>query len=874
MKNNKTLYRRLQRWALLPLFTLCAVLMTPQDALAVAYITGVNIKSSPGDDGYYVGGDVVKIELTWSGNVHVLSGGNTPYFTMEVGTKEYTVYHKSGNDGKHLQFEFTLGSDAASNDMDGIRLIKDSLGGDIRDVKSGLTRSALLAIGGGTFSDHKVDTIKPTVSSVEITSNSGSGKAYKTNDKIQATVNFSETVKVTGTPQLTLKIGSDTNKKANYESGDNSKKLVFAYTVASGDNDTDGIEIEANKLSLNGGTIKDVTGKSATLTHDALSADSNHKVDTTAPTVSSITITSDAGTDNTYVKDQKIQVQVTFSEKVWVSGTPQLTLKIGTSDKTADFASGYNTKNLVFEYTVADGDNDTDGISIEADKLTLNGGKITDLPGNNATLTHAALSADSNHKVATSPPTVQSVTISSTPNAVNTYKKGDAIHAKVTFSRDVVVTGTPQVTLTIGDDDKTATYTSGSGSMDLVFEYKVAAGDTDTDGVSMGANTLALGKYKTIKDTAGVNATLTHDALDDQASHKVDSTPPTVNSVGITSSTGDTKTYKKGDTIQATVTFSEKMKVTGTPQLTLKIGDADRKANWASGDGSTSLVFQYTVGGTDTDTDGISIDADQLSLNSGKITDLPGNNATLTHSALNTDSDHKVDGILPTINDGDIHFHPATGNGWYKLGETIQFKVDFSEKVWVTGTPQLDIKDITPHADYKSGDGDTDLIFEYTVAAGDEDTDGIEIEANQLSLNDGTIKDYAENPATLTHDALSPSTSYKVDGIVPTVSSLDIISTPANNTKTYTTDEKIQVQVTFSERVWVDTTNGTPQLNLNITTGDKLADYKNGSDSNKLVFEYTVVIGDEDKDGLSIDADQLTLNGGTIKDVGSNPATI
>ena len=186
--------------------------------------------------------------------------------------------------------------------------------------------------------------------------------------------------------------------------GITARSCVFAYTVASGDNDTDGIEIEANKLSFNGGTIKDVTGKSATLTHDALSADSNHTVDTTAPTVSSITITSDAGTDNTYVKDQKIQVQVTFSEKVWVSGTPQLTLKIGTSDKTADFASGYNTKNLVFEYTVADGDNDTDGISIEADKLTLNGGKITDLPGNNATLTHAALSADSDHKVATSPP--------------------------------------------------------------------------------------------------------------------------------------------------------------------------------------------------------------------------------------------------------------------------------------------------------------------------------------------------------------------------------------------------------------------------------------------------------------------------------------
>ena len=76
--------------------------------------------------------------------MHVLSGGNTPYFTMEVGTKEYTVYHKSGNDGKHLQFEFTLGSDAASNDMDGIRLIKDSLGGDIPGRQIGLNKKCTL----------------------------------------------------------------------------------------------------------------------------------------------------------------------------------------------------------------------------------------------------------------------------------------------------------------------------------------------------------------------------------------------------------------------------------------------------------------------------------------------------------------------------------------------------------------------------------------------------------------------------------------------------------------------------------------------------------------------------------------------------------
>ena len=61
----------------------------------------------------------------------------------------------------------------------------------------------------------------------------------------------------------------------------------------------------------------------------------------------------------------------------------------------------------VFSYTVAEGDADTDGIAIAANKLALNGGAIRAGPVD-ATLTHAALAAQSGHKVDGVKPTLVS----------------------------------------------------------------------------------------------------------------------------------------------------------------------------------------------------------------------------------------------------------------------------------------------------------------------------------------------------------------------------------------------------------------------------------------------------------------------------------
>ena len=70
----------------------------------------------------------------------------------------------------------------------------------------------------------------------------------------------------------------------------------------------------------------------------------------TAPTVSTVAVTSDPGTDRTYAVDDEIQVTVTFSETVEVTGTPQLRLELGGGRRTADYEGGSGTAALVFAY--------------------------------------------------------------------------------------------------------------------------------------------------------------------------------------------------------------------------------------------------------------------------------------------------------------------------------------------------------------------------------------------------------------------------------------------------------------------------------------------------------------------------------------------
>ncbi len=75
---------------------------------------------------------------------------------------------------------------------------------------------------------------------------------------IPITVNVSEAVNVTGTPQIAVDVGGAT-RYATYTSGTGTSALTFTLTPQAGDVDLDGVTV-SSPIGLNGGTIKDTKG--------------------------------------------------------------------------------------------------------------------------------------------------------------------------------------------------------------------------------------------------------------------------------------------------------------------------------------------------------------------------------------------------------------------------------------------------------------------------------------------------------------------------------------------------------------------------------------------------------------------------------------
>lgn len=269
----------------------------------------------------------------------------------------------------------------------------------------GIVGGAAVVAGGGSGSGESAGTVSGTtapvpaspavaaaVAGAAVSSASGArNRALNAGDTIEVTVTFSDLVTVTGDPQLALNIGG-TIVHASYVSGSGSKDLVFAYTIAAGQSDDDGIEIAAPGLSLNGGAIRDAAGNAVDPTQARVAGNLGYVVDTTPESILGIAVTGAGGIPGEALKaGDAVSVTVTMSAATLVSGTPQLALKIGESTVPAAYVSGSGTTALVFSHVIQAGEVDSDGICVDPDSLTLNGGTLTDQAGNAAILSHAAV---------------------------------------------------------------------------------------------------------------------------------------------------------------------------------------------------------------------------------------------------------------------------------------------------------------------------------------------------------------------------------------------------------------------------------------------------------------------------------------------------
>jgi hypothetical protein len=351
--------------------------------------------------------------------------------------------------------------------------------------------------------------------------------------------------------------------------------------------------------------------------------------------------------------------------------------------------------------------------------------------------------------------------------------------------------------LKVGADTVDATYAGGSGTQTLTFTYTVEAGRNDGSGISIDESALALSGGATLRDGVGANALLAHGAVADDASYRVDTTPPVAGTLALAN---------YSDSGDSTADFVSK--------------DNSFDLSWTGWEGNTALVFQRSVdNGVTWDTTVQAQNAliDGRYLYRGSITDLAGNRigsltvrftdaagvsvvrnavpaggvwslpsvdlsalagsgdvglsvASASGAVLQTPafvrvgaapSSSVVDRTVPTVNHIDL---PASG--LYGAGREMVFKLGLSEATGVdttAGAPTLELDIVlqgvagsrSAVAVYDAAaSSPTSKVFRYVVPAGDA---VLSAQVNRLQLNRAVFADALRwlGPAALVFIALT-----------------------------------------------------------------------------------------------------------------------
>ncbi|WP_420623233.1 fibronectin type III domain-containing protein [Candidatus Poriferisodalis sp.] len=193
------------------------------------------------------------------------------------------------------------------------------------------------------------------------------------------------------------------------------------------------------------------------------------------PEVTSVALTSTPGGDSTYAIGDSVTATVTFDKAVDITGSPQLTLLFGTTDKTASCAAATNTTTMACSYTVVAGDTAPSGVGIKANSLVLNSGTIyaTGSTTNSATRTHLVLALQSGHKVDGIRPTLV-ITGSDAPRSST-----DGTKIILTFSKDLSNVDRTKIKVMEGT---TTLSTTAASSTDEVVTVTLATALLSTSG--------------------------------------------------------------------------------------------------------------------------------------------------------------------------------------------------------------------------------------------------------------------------------------------------------------------------------------------------------------------------------------------------------
>ena len=548
------------------------------------------------------------------------------------------------------------------------------------------------------------------VTGAEVVTDAGSDGAYAAGGTVEAEVRFDAPVTVgteDGTPTLAL-IANGGIRLASYASGSGTETLTFAWRVGEADGPVAApVRVAASGLKLNGGTIASAAGRPASLGFGE------------APGVTAVSVAT--RDDGRWETGDTVEAVLTFAEPMTVEGAPSVGLVLEGAIRRAVYAAGSGTDALAFRYTLVQGDGPWARAALAGNSLRLDNGSILSAGGGlAAALGHGGASGAGE----ADPPAVTGVTVVSDAGSDATYGLGERIHIRVAFSEAVAVTGSPGIAIDMDPaewGEKRAVYESGSGTDALVFVHEVVEPNLSRQGIAVLADTLALDGGATIRSTATqTDAALGHTGRGHDPAHKVDwrlappateassSGAPAVTGVEVVSDAGSDSTYLLGDTIRVRLAFSEAVKVTGTPKLSIDMDPAEWGRKEASYEGARdaavlALTFAWTVVEPNFSRQGIAVLADSLVLGGGTIVSAAtGEAAALGHAGRDHDPAHKVD-WRPALS-------VADARGREGVDEAVVFEVSL-DRAFTSAGHRVTV-------DYATADGTAKAGEDYTATSG------------------------------------------------------------------------------------------------------------------------------------------------------------
>ena len=567
--------------------------------------------------------------------------------------------------------------------------------------------------------------------------------------------------------------------------------VIFRYVIRDGDISTsaltypnasalilrtenDAIFISATTLLTRANTILPSPGSAY-----SLSSLSNLHIDTTVPTVLNVSSTFTKTVGAVAVLGDVVQIIVTFSRPVVVSGSPYLDLRLDNYTDNVLAARVRRTSPLhyssgtvlVFQYEVVDGDIAQPLDIFDRHSLHLNGSRIlqdTLQPTTvaNVTLPHpGSVSSLASSNVIVNATTIPHSYLVNSTLPAGSYGAGEDVPIILYFRSPVTlvwsnttlasklpasisgavsnstqydfgssdINSIPQAFVNVNQTNGTIYYTSGSGTTKLVFTYTVRPGDSGHLSFGPPASSACLQlRNGYFKDSRGQtwsaitycgNTSYFNDII-------MDTSPPIVEIVNSSTPNG---VYYPGDLIDVSVVFNKAVVLmNGIPEIALIVpyqSDNDLLAQYSYGNGTKEIHFSYVVPPPNY----------EVFLHVESQLDYAGTTALSQHSngaIFLRASTHPITSAIVMLPTEDVSYLKTTRNivlnfatttfssikalnssGTYTAGDTILIEVTFTNPVMIYLPPVLKLATgaVNRSATYVYGNKTRSLVFSYTV---------------------------------------------------------------------------------------------------------------------------------------------------------------